>query len=174
MVCLSQRNCLNFLQYLPTTRVHLQRRQWHPTPVLLPGESHDRRSLVGCSPCGLKESDTTERLHFHFSVSCIGEGNGNTLQCACLENPRDGGAWWTAVDGVAQSRTQLKWLSSSSSRVHLAINRSPWHFNYSKSPTYEQVPFWQQVCKSKKVSLRYPKNTVSYIVVYCNRFIILF
>ena len=63
----------------------------------------------------LLESDTTERLHFHFSLSCIGEGNGNPLQCSCLENPRDGRAWWAAVDGVAQSRTQLKRLSSSSS-----------------------------------------------------------
>jgi len=57
----------------------------------------------------------TERLHFHFSLSCIGEGNGNPLQCSCLENPRDGGAWWAAVYGVAQSRIRLKLLSSSSS-----------------------------------------------------------
>ena len=64
-----------------------------------------------------KESDTTERLHFHFSLSCIGEGNGNPLQCSCLENPRDGGAWWAAVYGVAQSQTQLKRLSSSSSSI---------------------------------------------------------
>ena len=55
-----------------------------------------------------EESDMTERLHFHFSLSCIGEGNGNPLQCSCLENPRDGGAWWAAVHGVAQKRTQLK------------------------------------------------------------------
>ena len=64
---------------------------------------------------GVAESDTTERLHFHFSLSCTGEGNGNPLWCSCLENPRDGGAWWAAVYGVAQSRTQLKRLSSSSS-----------------------------------------------------------
>ena len=64
---------------------------------------------------GSLESDTTERLHFHFSLSCIGEGNGNPLQWSCLENPRDGGAWWAAVYGVAQSRTRLKRLSSSSS-----------------------------------------------------------
>ena len=88
--------------------------QWHPTPVLLPGKSHGRRSLEGCSPWGHWGSDTTERLHFHFSLSCIGEGNGNPLQCSCLENPRDGGAWWAAVYGVAQSQTRLKWLSSSS------------------------------------------------------------
>ena len=55
-----------------------------------------------------------EWLHFHFSLSCIGEGNGNPLQCSCLENPRDGGAWWAAVYGVAQGQTRLKWLSSSS------------------------------------------------------------
>ena len=85
------------------------------TPVLLPGESHGWRSLVGCSPWGRKELDMTEWLPFHFSLSCIGEGNGNPLQCSCLENPRDGGAWWAAVCGVAQSRTWLKWLSSSSS-----------------------------------------------------------
>ena len=75
------------------------------------------RSLVGCSPWGHWESDTTERLHFHFSLSCIGEGNGNPLQCSCLENPRDGGAWWAAVYGVAQSWTRLKRLSSSSSSL---------------------------------------------------------
>ena len=68
---------------------------------------------MGCSPWGHEESDTTEQLHFHFSLSCIGEGYGNPLQCSCLENPRDGGAWWAAVYGVAQSRTRLRRLSSS-------------------------------------------------------------
>ena len=98
---------------------YIQRRQWHPTPVLLPGKSHGRRSLVGCSSWGGEESDTTERLHFHFSLSCIGEGNGNgnPLQYSCLENPMGGGAWWAAVYGVAQSWTQLKRLSSSSSSM---------------------------------------------------------
>ena len=91
------------------------RRQWHPTPVLLPGESHGWRGLVGCSPWGRKESDTTEQLHFHFSLSCIGGGNGNPLQCSYLENPRGGGAWWATIYGVAQSWTRLKRLSSSSS-----------------------------------------------------------
>ena len=65
---------------------------------------------------GPLESDTTEQLHFLFSLSCIGEGNGNPLQCSCLENPRDGGAWWAAVNGVAQNRTRLKQLSS---RMHM-------------------------------------------------------
>ena len=100
-----------------------RRRQWHPTPALLPGKSHGWRSLVGHSPPGREESDTTERLHFHFSLSCIGEGNGNLLQCSSLENPRDEGAWWAAVSGVAQSRTRLKRLSSSSSNcTHLLID----------------------------------------------------
>ena len=90
-----------------------QKRQWQPTPVGLPGKSHGgRRSLVGCSPWGREESDMTERLHVHFSLSCIGEGNGNPLQCSCLENSRDGGACWAAVYGVTQSRTRLKQLSS--------------------------------------------------------------
>ena len=82
------------------------RRKWHPTPVLLPGKSNGWRSLVGCGPWGHKESDTTERLCFHFSLSCIGEGNGNPLQCSCLENPRDGGAWWAAIEwGRTESDT---------------------------------------------------------------------
>ena len=101
--------------------VYVRRRQWHPTPVLLPGKSHGRRSLVGCSPWGSKESDTTARLHFHFSLSCTGDGNGNPLQCSCLENPRDRETWWAAVYGVTQSRTRLKRLSSSSSRICFKI-----------------------------------------------------
>ena len=72
----------------------------------------------GLQSMGSLESDTTERLHFHFALSCIGEGNGNPLQCSCLENPRDGEAWWAAVAGVTQSRTWLKRLSSSSSSNH--------------------------------------------------------
>ena len=70
----------------------------------------------GLQSMGSEESDMTERLRFHFSLSCIGEGNGNPLQCSCLESPRDGGAWWAAIYGVAQSWTRLKRLSSSSSR----------------------------------------------------------
>ena len=94
------------------------RRQWHPTPVLLPGKSHGWWSLVGCSPWGRLESNTAEGLH--FSLSCIGEGNGNPLQCSWLENPRDGGAWWAAVYGVTLSRTRLKRLSSSSSILNVS------------------------------------------------------
>ena len=88
----------------------------------LPGKPHGRRSLVGCRPWAREESDTTKRLHFHFSLSCIGEGNGNPLQCSCLENPRDRGAWWAAVYGVAQSWTRLKRLSSSSSSTFFRCN----------------------------------------------------
>ena len=101
------------------------RRQWHPTPVLLPEKSHGWRSLVGCSLWGCWGSDMTEWLDFPFSLSCIGEGNGNPLQCSCLQNPRDGGAWWAAVYGVTQSRTQLKWLSSSSTKIQKT------HFSYN-------------------------------------------
>ena len=107
--------CGCLLRDLATTHKLPQRRQWHPTPVLLPGKSHGRRSLLGCNPWGRWKSDTTERLHFHFSLSCIGEGNGTPLQCSCLENPRDGGARWAAIHGLAQSRIRLKRLSSSSS-----------------------------------------------------------
>ena len=79
--------------YLDMSIYRHWRRQWHPTPVLLPGNSHGQRSLAGCSPWGREELDTTERLHFHFSLSCIGGGNGNPLQYSCLENPMDGEAW---------------------------------------------------------------------------------
>ena len=93
---------------------------WEPhSSTLLPGKSHGRRSLVGCSPWGRSESDTTEWLHFQFSLSCIGEGNGNPLQCSCLENPRDGGTWWAAVFGVARSQTRLKWRSRGGSSCYL-------------------------------------------------------
>ena len=110
------------------------RREWKPTLVFLLGKCCGQRSLVACSPLGREESETTERLHFHFSLLCIGEGNGNPLQCSCLENPKDGGAWWAAVYGVAQSWTRLKRLSSSSShkeptcqcRKHKRCRFDPW------------------------------------------------
>ena len=109
IICWGERHFLEGLCWV------FRRRQWHPSPVRLPGKSHGRRSLVGCSPWGFEDSDRAEQLHFHFSLSRIGEGNGNPLQCSCLENPRDGRAWWAAILGVAQSQTKLKWLSSSSS-----------------------------------------------------------
>ena len=112
--------------------------QWHPTPVLLPGKSHGRRSL-GCSPWGHDESDTTEQLHFDFSLSCIGEGNGNPLQCSCLENPRDGGAWWASVCGVAQSQTRLKWLSSSSSS-RTVTHQAPLFMRFFKPEDWSSLP----------------------------------
>ena len=78
-----------------------------------------------------RKSDTTEQLHFHFSLSCVGGGNGNPLQCSRLENPRDGGAWWAAVYGVAQSQTRLKRLSSSSSNIGMmsVLSNSIYKFN---------------------------------------------
>ena len=96
-----ERNGLGILLNYPA----IGRRQWHPTLVLLPGKSHRWRSLVGCSLWGCEELNTTEPLHFHFSLSCIGEGNGNPLQCSCLENPRDREAWWVVGSGVAQSQS---------------------------------------------------------------------
>ena len=119
-----------------------RRRQWHPTPVLLPGKSHGWRSLVGCSPWGCKESDMNERLHFPFSLSCIGEGNGSPLQCSYLENPRDGGTRWAAVYGVTWIRTRLKRLSSSSNSAVYSggcpvccrmFGRIPGHSRWTKS-----------------------------------------
>ena len=104
------------------TSTSKRRRQWHPTQVLLPGKFHGQRSLVGCSPWGCQELDRTKRVHFHLSLSCIGEGNGNPRQCSCLENPRDGGAWWAAIYGVAQSQTGLKRGSSSSSSASKILN----------------------------------------------------
>ena len=89
----------------------------------------------------------TERLHFHFSLSCIGEGNGNPLQCSCLENPRDGEAWWAAVSGVTQSRTQLKWLSSSSNTLIAATIGWIWRrvtFSLFLKPAY--VCYYANCC----------------------------
>ena len=93
---------LSLISKLPSP---YRRRQWHPTPVLLPGKFHGRRSLVGSSALDCGELDMTERVHFHVSLSCIGERNGNRLHCSCLENPRARGAWWAVVYGVAQSQT---------------------------------------------------------------------
>ena len=106
------------------------RRKWQPTPVFLPGKSHGRWSLVGCSPWGREESDTTEQLHFHFSLLCIGEENGNPLHYSCLENARDRGAWWAAVYWVAQVWTWLKRLSSSSSGDQNVCFWTYWIWNH--------------------------------------------
>ena len=120
------------------------RRQWQPTPVLLPRKSHGRRSLVGCNPCSREESDTTERLHFHFSLSCIGEGNGNPLQCSSLENPRDCGAWQAAVYGVSQSWTRLKRLSRSSSSSFLYYPTLTFIHDHWKNHSFDYMDLsWQ-------------------------------
>ena len=113
-------------------RLHIWRRRWHPTPVLLPGKSHGWRSLVGCSSRGRKMSDSTERLHFQFSLSCTGEGNGNPLQCSCLENPREGepgglpsmgshrvGQDWSDLAAAADGSQMLHWVKNNQSqRLH--------------------------------------------------------
>ena len=106
-------------------------------------KSHGRRSLEGCSPRGRWESDTTEWLHFHFSLSCTGKGNGNLLQCSCLENPRDGGL----PSLGSQSRTRLKWLSSSSSSNNTHEERSQenrWRLSRAFESWHSVIP-WDQI-----------------------------
>ena len=113
-----------------------RRRKWQPTPVLLPGKSHGQRSLVDCSSMGSLRVGHDWVTSLYFSLSCIGEGNGNPLQCSCRENPGTGGAWWAAVYGVAQSRTRLKWLSSSSSSRALLFQGT----NFRKHcPSYNMI-----------------------------------
>ena len=102
---------------------------------------------------GHKESDTTKWLHFHFSLSCIGEGNGNPLQCSCLENPRDGGAWWAAISGVAQSWTQLKQLSSSSSSSSSCNIRS--RFLYEGITPLKEFNHWLSHVPRRNTLQRY-------------------
>ena len=109
--------------------------------MFFPGES-----LADYSLWGHRESDTTERLHFHFSLSCTGEGNGNPLQCSCLENPRDGGAWWAAVTGVAQSQTRLKRLSSSSSSMTDKVEKNEQFQMPMKTWSNRNSHFWWE-CK---------------------------
>ena len=102
-----------------------RRRQWHSTSVLLPGKSHGQRSLVGSSRWGREESDTTERLHFHFSLSCIWEGNGNPLQCSCLENPRDGGA--RGLPSMGSHRVWHDWSDLVAAAAAAAAAYSLWN-----------------------------------------------
>ena len=105
---------------------------------------------------GSLESDTTEQLHFHFSLSCIGEGNGNSLQCSCLKNPRDGGAWWAAVYGVTQSWTRLKRLSSSSILLFVTpwtvAHKAPLSMEFSRQETGMGCHFLLQCMKVKSES----------------------
>ena len=120
-----------------------QRRKCHPTPVLLPGESHGGRSLEGCSPWGRWGSDMTERLHFHFSVSCIGEGNGNTFQCSCLENPREPGR----LLSVGSHRVGHDWSDLAAAAVcpPLALTLGPcW---LPKMSVLYSLTFWKCLIK---------------------------
>ena len=119
-----------------------QRRRWHPTPVLLPGKSHGWRSLVGCSPWGREESDTAERLHFHFSLSCTGEGNGNPPVFLPGESQGQG-SLVGCRHGVAQSRTRLKQLnsSSSSSRVTPALQKTATTKNVFLGLSVRDLPY---------------------------------
>ena len=110
----------------------------------------------GLQSVGLLESDMTEQLHFHFSLSCIGEGNGNPLQCSCLENPRDGEAWWAADHGVAQSRTRLKRLSSSSSSKHL---------NWHCGRCIEGSQLYFRHCQALKINSLELKNLIIEFII---------
>ena len=122
-------------------------RRWRPTPVLLPWESRGLRSLVGFSPWGLEESDTTERLHFHFSLSCIGEENGNPFRCSCMENPRDGGAWWVAIYGVTQSRIDWSDLAAAATSSSYPLPLSQNIASSGKLPkTGQDVPGLHTPC----------------------------
>ena len=107
------------LVYLYCYRL-IWRRRWHPTPVLLPGKSHGRRSPVGCSSWDREDWDMTERLPFHFSLSHIGEGNGNPLQCSCLENPRDREAWWS----MGWHRVGHDWSDAAAAAASISIETS--------------------------------------------------
>ena len=138
-----------------------------PIPSKKAMETHSNilawRSLVGCSPWGHEESDKTERLHFHFSLLCIGEGNGNPLQCSCLENPRDAGAWRAAVYGIAQSRTRLKQRSSSSHPIDITCSQDQFwgktethDFMNSSVSTWKIVFWFNSETSSIKMMLKLP------------------
>ena len=106
----------------------LLKRHWHPTPVLSPGKSHGRRSLVGCSPGGHEESDMTERLHFHFSLSWL-EKEMATHSCSCLENPRDGRAWWAAIYGSHRVEHDWSDLAAAAARCFRVLSpQIDWRF----------------------------------------------
>ena len=129
----------------------------------------------GLHSMGREESDTTERIPFHVSLSCIGEGNGNPPQCSCLENPRDGGVWWAAIYGVAQSRTRLKWLSriilapwkKSYNKPRECIKKHRYHFTnkgpYSQSYSFSSSHIWMWELDHKESWA--PKNWCLQIVV---------
>ena len=134
------------------------RRQWQHTPVLLPGKIPWMEEPSRLQSMGSLRVGTTEQLHFHFSLSCTGEGNGSPLQCSCLENPRDRGAWWAAVYGVTQSWTQLKRLSSSSSKT------SPTQQKYNSSHPWIFKCSNRHVKKSKMGEIMF--NGVFYLTQY--------
>ena len=138
------------------------RRQWHPTPVLLPGKSMD-----GGAWWAAVYGVVTKQLHFHFSLSCIGEGNGNPLQYSCLENPRDGGAWWAAIY-VAQSQTRPKQLSSSSMGVYIymASLTQTWVWASSGSWWWTGKPGMLQSMGSQRVGMTEQLNWWGYIRIW--------
>ena len=123
----------------------LWRRRWHPTPVLLPGKPHGQRSLEGCSPWDRWGSDTTKWLHFHFSLSCIGEGNGNPLQCSCLENPRDGKPG--GLPSMASHRVGHDWSDLAAAAAAARLLVTPWTAAYQAPPSmgFSRWEYWSGV-----------------------------
>ena len=121
---------LKFKNYFITLTLSLSwKRKWPPPPVPLPGKSYGWRGLVGYSPWGRRVGqDWANSLSLFTFMHCT--RNGNPLQCSCLENPRDGGVWWAAVYGVAQSQTRLKQLSSSSSYFFLSSENQFTEYKY--------------------------------------------
>ena len=113
---------------------------------------------------GSLESDMTERLHVHFSLSCTGEGNGSPLQCSCLENPRDGGPWWAAVYGVAQSQTRLKQLSSSKGNIFegsVQFSRSVMSYSLrSHEPQHAGLSVYHQLPEFTQTHVHYVGDAV--------------
>ena len=142
------------LLLLEPCNTRYRRRQWHPTPVLLPGESHGWRSLVGCSPWGRWESDTTERLPFHFSLSCIGEGNGSSLQCSCLENPRVGEPG--GLPSMGSHRVRYDWSDLAAAAATPSMWTSP-----DKPIQWSDIGWWETHSQCLWITRQPPAKQVS-------------
>ena len=154
-----------------------RRRQWYPTPVLLPGKSHGRRSLEGCSPWGCWESDTTERLPFHFSLSHIGEGNGNPLQCSCLENPRTGEPG--GLLSMGSHRVRHDWSDLAACITDPSSPSAFLRYNWDKTFLYKlkvyTVAIWDTYCKiftTVTVNTAITSHNYHFVVVIHYRFCI--
>ena len=137
------------------------RRQWRPTPELLPGKSHGGRSLVGCSPWGREESDTTKRLHFHFSLSCIGEGNGNPLQVLAWRIPGTGEPG--GLPSMGLHRVGHDWSDLAAATAAVWLFRCFFFF-------FNIMFLWNsgwQICISATTSLYLPSVVYKWLLIFC-------